>query len=65
MTPIIPIVVVGAGVAVVYAGASVLVMVATATVGLAGAGVIGAVGYKMVRNTKGGCDLFSAKSCKK
>ena len=64
MIPIIPIVVVGAGVAITYAGASVLVMVATATVGLAGAGVIGAVGYKMVSNTKGGCNLFSTKKCK-
>lgn len=64
MIPIIPIVVVGTGVAVVYAGASVLVMVATATVGLAGAGVIGAIGYKMVSNTRGGCDLFNTKKCK-
>lgn len=65
MIPIIPIIVVGSGVAITYAGASVLVMIATATVGLAGASVIGAVGYKMVNNTKGGCDLFSTKSCKK
>jgi len=64
MIPIVPIVVVGTGIAVVYAGASVLVMVATATVGLASAGVIGAVGYKMIRNTRGGCDLFSTKKCK-
>ena len=64
MIPIIPIVVVGAGVAVVYTGASVLVMVATATIGLAGAGIIGAIGYKMVSNTRGGCDLFSTKKCK-
>ncbi len=62
--PIIPIIVVGTGVAVVYTGASILLMVATATVGLAGAGVIGAIGYKMVKNTKGGCDLFSTKKCK-
>lgn len=59
MIPVIPIIVVVAGVAVTYAGASVLLMVATATVTLAGA-----VGYKMVRNTRGGCDLFSTKKCK-
>lgn len=64
MIPIIPIVIVGVGLGVTYAGATILLTVATATVGLAGAGVIGAIGYKMVSNTRGGCDLFSTKKCK-
>ena len=64
MIPIIPIVIVGGGLVVTYAGASILVMVATATVGLGIAGVLGAVVYKMVSNTKGGCDLFTTKGCK-
>lgn len=64
MMPILPIVVIATGLVIFYVGANVLLSIATAVIGFSIAVVVGAVGYKMVSNTKGGCDLFDFRKCK-
>ena len=64
MIPILPIVVIVIGLVIFYVGANVLLSIAIAVVGFSIALFVGAIGYKMVSNTKGGCDLFYFRKCK-
>ena len=62
--PVVPILVLGSAIIGSYVGAGILTKLATATITVAGAGLIGSLSYKMYSNTKSKCDLFSVKKCK-
>lgn len=61
--PIIPIIFIGGVLIVFYTGANILLTITMAMIGLASAFTLASLGYKMMTNTKNGCDLFSTKKC--
>lgn len=59
-----PIVIAVATIGLVYLGVHILLNLTTVIIGLSIATILGAIGYKMIGNTKSGCDLFNTKGCK-